>query len=640
MGIILSLVALSIAFLGGFGVVLLLSAGKPRPDLCGICGSALICGAGLVALSSFWLGFLLHGPWLRCAVVGICLAPPLYVWKRNQWAWPELRLPPVTAPQVTLLALPAILLGFVTWFSLYRETLEWDGLFNWESRARVAFLSHGSIPLGFYTSAYDFFHRTYPPLVPILEAWIYGFVGRLDESMAKLIGPYFYLAAALLLISVARRAKNHCWSATLVVLPFLLVPSLLMGAGSAASGYADFPLSAIYLCAVVHLIEHWRTGSLASARLAGVSAMLLPFTKTDGVILLLCIAAAIAPLVVRGLDWEVGAWVVLPGLSLLIVWRMFLTVLGVPPETDFAAFTPAVFLSNVDRARPLLSWTLQEFGAWRNWSLLWPLAAAALVFLFVGARRFEWYPWAAVVLLPLFIYPNIYFFSAWDPVEPHVKSSLPRLFIHIAAAAALMVGLVFAEMMDAGVILLRKREENLPSERSLKQHREIRSALSARVVAVIAGAFLLGFVAGYAFRGAGPRSAQPPNAGPPPKLAIAAGQAVVGYLDQVSGHPVISVTDGGQVGLSGWAACSNAASPLANLEVLVDGQAKANAVTSFARPDVAAAFDRPDFEHSGWKASFAAQGLNSGTHSITARVTCAGGETGILPPFRLVVKDK
>jgi hypothetical protein len=66
----------------------------------------------------------------------------------------------------------------------------------------------------------------------------------------------------------------------------------------------------------------------------------------------------------------------------------------------------------------------------------------------------------------------------------------------------------------------------------------------------------------------------------------------------------------------------------------------ANATASLPRRDVAAAFGRPDFENSGWKASFAAQGLKAGTHPITARVTCAGGETGTLPPFQLIVKGK
>ena len=220
MAILLSLAALSVTFAGGLGVVLLLRDGKSRLDPCGICGAALICGAGLVALSYFWLGFLFQGAGLRLAVVAICLAPPLYAWQRNRWVLPGLRLPTLNAPQAVIFAMAAVLFGCVTWFSLYRQSLMWDGLYNWEWKARVAFLNHGSILLGYYSPG-ELFHKAYPPLVPALEAWIYGFLGRPDQSMAKLIGPYFCLAALLLLISVSNRERKNGWSAVLVMLPFV-----------------------------------------------------------------------------------------------------------------------------------------------------------------------------------------------------------------------------------------------------------------------------------------------------------------------------------------------------------------------------------------------------------------------------------
>jgi hypothetical protein len=416
----------------------------------------------LVSLSSFCLGFLIQGVPLRCAVTAICLGMAGYAWKRRSWALPDLSGLRLPAPQAIVLALVAAQVGFVTWLSLYRESLGWDGLFNWESKARVAFLHGGAIPLQYYTSNYDFFHRSYPPLVPLLEAWIYGFLGRMDQSMIKLIGPYFYLAAALLLISVANRTKQWCWSGIFVLLPFLLVPALAMGQGSASSGYVDFPLSVVYVCAVVHCVEHWRTQSVDSARLLGLSAALLAFTKADGIVPLFCLTVAIVPLVVRERNWKLGAWAILPGFGLWRGWSAFMSSLGVPREADFAGFTPAVFLSHVDRAGPLLVWTVEELTALRRWSLLWPLVAAGLFYLIRGREKSRWYPWAATVCLPLLLYPCVFFFSAWNPVEAHVKIALPRLFVHIASAAALMAGVVFAEVMTPAERLRSSRESDPP----------------------------------------------------------------------------------------------------------------------------------------------------------------------------------
>ena len=160
----------------------------------------------------------------------------------------------------------------------------------------------------------------------------------------------------------------------------------------------------------------------------------------------------------------------------------------------------------------------------------------------------------------------------------------------------------------------------------------------ARVFVLIAIALVLGFILGYAFRGAAPQSAPPAAAGAPPRETIPPGQPVIGFLDQVDHQTVLTVAEGGNAVVSGWAGCANPSSPVATLEILVDGKPTATAAVSLPRPDVAEAFGRPDFARSGWKTSFVAQGLQPGTYPITARVTCAGGEAGTLPAFQLVVK--
>jgi hypothetical protein len=118
-------------------------------------------------------------------------------------------------------------------------------------------------------------------------------------------------------------------------------------------------------------------------------------------------------------------------------------------------------------------------------------------------------------------------------------------------------------------------------------------------------------------------------------VAIPPGQNVVGFLDMVQGKPSILTQRDGEVQLSGWAACVAADSPVVKIEILVDDKLKADAVTSSSRPDVAAAYGRPDFEKSGWKASFSAHGMETGEHALKALVTCSKGEAGVLPAFTL-----
>jgi hypothetical protein len=61
-----------------------------------------------------------------------------------------------------------------------------------------------------------------------------------------------------------------------------------------------------------------------------------------------------------------------------------------------------------------------------------------------------WYPLVVNALLPLLLYPCVFFFSAWVPFEAHVGVALPRLFIHNAPAAVLLVSIACGILMGLG----------------------------------------------------------------------------------------------------------------------------------------------------------------------------------------------
>jgi hypothetical protein len=121
------------------------------------------------------------------------------------------------------------------------------------------------------------------------------------------------------------------------------------------------------------------------------------------------------------------------------------------------------------------------------------------------------------------------------------------------------------------------------------------------------------------------------------RLQIPAGEAVVGFLDMVDGKPSIRAKVGQTVEVSGWAGCTDSKSALTRVEVLVDRHVRAEAITSQPRPDVAAAYSRPDFANSGWRSSFSTDDRDAGQHDLTARAMCGNGEIALLPSFRLEV---
>ena len=461
----LSLTALLIAFTGGAGMVLLLAPSRWTESRCGFVGAALVVGAGIISLTSLCLGFVVQGGLLRWIITSTCVT--LFVLGRVRCAKQVCKgeRPTVNAVQVLLGALVTGQLWFVTWLSLYKSPLGWDGLFNWEAKALIAFRHNGAIPLRFYTSGYEITHVAYPVYLPLLQAWIYEWLGHIDQSMIKLIGPYLYLAAVLLLISSAKRLTNSLWVAIIAVLLFGLVPAFMLGDGSVSSGYADYPLAVVWLCAVVHSIEYWRRGTLSAARLTGISAMFLPFVKNDGVIALLCIGLTVVPKAVRERNWKAAAWMLIPGVGVLFGWRIF-TNLSHVVQGDLLPFTLVNLLAHLNRTRDLVRLTTEELLSSNHWGILWPATLVAAACLAWRKRVATWYPLVVNAVLALLLYPGVFFFSAWSPVESHVRVALPRLLIHNAPAAILLVSVA------CGTLLGFETEEDVairPGDRKIPE---------------------------------------------------------------------------------------------------------------------------------------------------------------------------
>lgn len=126
--------------------------------------------------------------------------------------------------------------------------------------------------------------------------------------------------------------------------------------------------------------------------------------------------------------------------------------------------------------------------------------------------------------------------------------------------------------------------------------------------------------------GAGPSGTAP--LGPGKSIAIrSGGDAVVGYVDVIG-----TMVEGEGFCVNGWAGDTAAGAPVQAVTVLIDGHAKGNATLGGPRPDVAAAFGRPDFANSGWTFCTRTQGFDPGTHTIRGVATGASGTAQLGPP--------
>lgn len=422
--------------LAGVGLACLLI--PPRATDAGeITGLAAILGTVSVSMVSFVLGQAL-GPAAVCgtvaalaigaALAGIVRARRLKT--RFSFAGPR---GPRQVAWLGVLGVQALVIG---WQAM-NQACGWDGLFNWELKARFAFASGlGHVPHSYYHDLSRIWsHPTYPPFLPQCYFWLYSWMGECDQGLAKLHAVLFLVAMMGMLATAGARLGEPAWRGQLSAALLCFVPMASLGPGGAASGWADFPLALGYLAALFYLLESRHTGSL---RLFSVTSGVLPWIKQEGIILWGCLML-LALLAHRRRIGVVGL-AALPGLAVYGAWQGFLAILGVAGagDSNFQAFSLTGAWAGLDRGPIILSALCNRLINWREWSLLWPMAMLALFQLRRRDDRLAVLLGLAMVL-PIAAYCGSYLFSSYPNIASHLNTSLSRLMIHVSPVALVAV---------------------------------------------------------------------------------------------------------------------------------------------------------------------------------------------------------
>lgn len=433
------LLAILTIIAAGSGVTLALWR-KPHPILAAeLFGIAWLLGAGVVSASLALGGIVLSGPALFGVVAAVTvLLGGLAVKRVRDGVRIETGLgaAPRWEKGIGLLALlPVLYFGAMT----FRDSLIWDGFVIWEAKARHAFLAGGSLPAAYFSDATRVdYHPSYPLYLPFTELWVYLWVGDCHQTAVKVLFPVFYASAIALLWSGAFRLSGRLWVAALTALLPLFVPWMCDAGHGLLKGYADFILGAVYLGGVNALLA-WRFREVAGGWPVAVACgALLPWVKQEGVLLLasLILLAALAH---GWRGWRRTVLFALPGLAVLLVWRVVLQVVDAVQAATFQALTLEHLRANLPRLGPILSAMGAQFALTKAWSLLWFGAPVALLCLAFQRRR-ETLLLALAVIVPLGLDLVPYLFTTLD-LRFHLSTSLDRLILQVSLVAALCIGL-------------------------------------------------------------------------------------------------------------------------------------------------------------------------------------------------------
>ncbi|PYK73572.1 MAG: hypothetical protein DME44_00880 [Verrucomicrobia bacterium] len=419
----------------GYGLLTLLIRQQTRFSLTEQIAFSWLLGAGAVSLLLWIFGLFVHGVLLPRLVAIVCLALGFVGWRRMV---PRPLRRRATSFEILLGIIIVIEIAVVFYLS-FVHTLGWDGLLNWEIKARYAFANGGILPGTYFSdSGRAFSHPEYPLAIPFTELWLYFWLGEADQFCAKTIFPIFYVVGIFLLIALGKRLAGREWIGLLVA-PFLFfVPQITVEVGSAIAGYADFPLSVFYLATIGCLFCAAEQGNAAFFRLYAACLALLPWVKRDGVILWTVAAACGVFVILRTKRSPLFFLGLLPGLLVICGWHIYLSTMHALRPADFLPVNLETLGSHLYRIPPLLSAFLAEFYNLPTWSLFWFVVAIGVAHLSRRMGNPRVLVLLAALIVPIFLYLLIYVFSSWPSYLDHVGLSISRLLMHVAPVGFLV----------------------------------------------------------------------------------------------------------------------------------------------------------------------------------------------------------
>src|SRR5213082_3051385 len=309
----------------GYGILALLVRQKTRLTLTEQIAFSWLLGIGVVSLLLWIFGLFVQGVLLPGLVSIICLSLGFVGWRQTV-PLSLGRLGP--KPFEILLGIIVVIEIAIVFYLSFVHTLGWDGLLNWEIKARYAFANGGVLPAAYFSdTGRAFSHPEYPLAIPFAELWLYLWLGESNQFCAKTIFPTFYLAGTFLLAAFAVRLSRRTWLGLLMAALLFFVPQITVEVGCASAGYADFPLSVFYLAAAGCLFCASERGNDVFFRLYAACLALLPWVKRDGLILWIVAAACGVFVILWRRKSPLSLVAFLPGIVIICAWRLYLNAM-------------------------------------------------------------------------------------------------------------------------------------------------------------------------------------------------------------------------------------------------------------------------------------------------------------------------
>jgi hypothetical protein len=183
-------------------------------------------------------------------------------------------------------------IGIVSYECMVRPMYALDTWANWSSGAKFFFFEKGLV---LDQADEHFFGRGYraflghPLHTPLLQVWISLWQGEFHDAYAKAWSAFYFISLLGIFFLAVKRETD--WFYGFVSVFFLSSVPLLVFHG--IEGYADLPLAYYGLASAVCLWKYLNSGKNGYISLCGIFIAFACFTKNEGLLFFLAIAAAL-----------------------------------------------------------------------------------------------------------------------------------------------------------------------------------------------------------------------------------------------------------------------------------------------------------------------------------------------------------
>jgi hypothetical protein len=369
----------------------------------------------------------------------------------------------------TLFFLWAILFELVHAFfrALIKPMESYDAVANWGLKAKVIYFAQ-SVPKSFLeNNDYWPYHPDYPLLIPLVESYVYAFLGHLNDFVSKWIFPLYLTACVSLFYSMLRRisinrAGSLAFTFMLVSIPYFNV--------NATTGYADIVVAFYFSFGFTYLYLWIRGKQWIFLFLSALLTALAGMTKNEGLVLCLTnlVVLGISLVCEKKASKQSRRWVypfVYASILVLLLapWWIFRFSLTLTNDVlNRSSILAALRWENFQRIKLVLYHYQAQFFELRNWNLLWIMAFGVLVFRFKQILRSD-LKYVALAILSVFsAYTAVYFITPYK-VAPydvlwHLRTSASRLFIHFVPLILFGMAKLYLDTTSGVTIVAEQRD--------------------------------------------------------------------------------------------------------------------------------------------------------------------------------------